>query len=179
MIIPFAGSTPAVDDGAWLAGNATVVGDVRIDRGASVWFGAVVRADNDSIRIGPDSNIQDNCVLHADPGFPVTIGERVSVGHAAVVHGCTIESDVLIGMGATLLNGVVVGRGSLIAAGALLTEGTAIPPGSLVTGVPGKVRRALSDAEQEALRRNATDYVHLAHQYRAADTALDSAAPAG
>jgi carbonic anhydrase/acetyltransferase-like protein (isoleucine patch superfamily) len=166
VIAPFEDHRPNVADDAWVAGNATVTGAVTIAPGSSVWFGAVLRADSDRITVGEDSNIQDNCVLHADPGFPVIVGDRVSIGHAAVVHGATIGSDVLVGMGAILLNGVVVGDGSLVAAGALLTEGTVVPPGSLVTGVPGKVRRSLSEDERAGIEQNAAQYVQRARRYR-------------
>ena len=122
----------------------------------------------DSISIGERSNIQDGCVAHTDPGYPVVVGSGVSVGHRAVLHGCTVEDDALIGMGAVVLNGAVVGAGSLVAAGAVVTEGMQIPPGSLVAGVPAKVRRELDEDAQEALRRNARIYVDLAAQHREA-----------
>jgi carbonic anhydrase/acetyltransferase-like protein (isoleucine patch superfamily) len=168
MIASFSGSTPAVDDGAWVADNATVLGDVEIAGGAGIWFGAVVRADVESIRIGRDTNVQDNCVLHADPGTPLSVGDRVSIGHAAVLHGCTIDSDVLVGMGAIVMNNARIGSGSLVAAGALVLEGTVIPSGSLVAGVPGKVRRPLTDEELEHVRANARHYADLARRQGAA-----------
>jgi len=167
MIASFSGATPTVDAGAWVADNATVLGDVEIAAGAGIWFGAVVRADVESIRIGGDTNVQDNCVLHADPGAPLSIGDRVSVGHTAVLHGCTIGSDVLVGMGAVVMNNARVGSGSLVAAGALVLEGTVVPPGSLVAGVPGKVRRPLTDEELEHVRANARHYADLARRHLA------------
>lgn len=161
---------PFVDETAWVADNATVVGDVHLAPGASLWYGAVLRGDGASIRIGAGSNVQDNCVVHADPGFAVIVGEGVSVGHGAVLHGCSIGDDVLVGMNATVLNGARLGAGSLIAAGALVTEGAQIPEGSLVAGVPGKVRRSLTADEQDHIRRNARSYLELLAQHRAAHT---------
>jgi carbonic anhydrase/acetyltransferase-like protein (isoleucine patch superfamily) len=159
---------PVVDENAWLAPSATVVGDVHLEAGASIWYGAVIRADNATITVGRDSNLQDNVTAHADPGFPLAIGERVSVGHNAVLHGCTVEADVLIGMGAIIMNGAHVGSGSLVAAGALLTQGMVVPPGSLVTGVPAKIRRRLSEAERASIARNAAVYRDQAREHRAA-----------
>ncbi|MEY9846035.1 gamma carbonic anhydrase family protein [Streptacidiphilus sp. MAP5-3] len=158
--------TPKVSDEAFLAVNATVLGDVTLAPGSGVWYGAVLRADNESITVGADSNVQDNCTVHADPGFPAVLGERVSVGHNAVLHGCTVEDDCLIGMGATVLNGAVVGAGSLVAAGALVTQGMQVPPGSMVAGVPAKVRRPLTDEERAHIKLNAEWYVALAEQHR-------------
>jgi carbonic anhydrase/acetyltransferase-like protein (isoleucine patch superfamily) len=169
MIMSFGGKTPEVSPESWIAGNATIVGEVRVGAGSGIWFGAVVRADTAPITIGTETNVQDNCVLHADPGAPLTIGDRVSVGHAAVLHGCTVESDVLVGMGATILNHAHIGHGSLIAAGTVLLEGTAVPPGSLVAGVPGKVRRPLTDEEQGKIRQTARGYVERARQYSSAE----------
>jgi carbonic anhydrase/acetyltransferase-like protein (isoleucine patch superfamily) len=141
---------------------------VRLGEGANVWYGAVLRGDSAEITIGANTNIQDGCVVHADPGFPTTLGAGVTVGHRAVVHGCTVEDDSLIGMGAVLLNGSVVGKGSLIAAGTVLLEGTEIPPGSLVAGTPGKVRRELTDEEKAKLLLSAQQYVDLASRHRQA-----------
>lgn len=157
---------PKVDEGAFVAPTSTVIGDVTLEAGASVWYGAVLRGDVERISVGADSNIQDNCTLHADPGFPVTIGERVSVGHNAVVHGATVEDDCLIGMGATVLNGAVIGTGSLVAAQALVPQGMQIPPGSLVAGVPAKVRRQLTEEEQQGVTLNGTHYAHLAKVHK-------------
>lgn len=157
----FDGHEPAIADGAWVAPSATLVGRVRIDAGASVFFGAVLRADINSITLGEGSNIQDNVVVHVDHDAPATIGRGVSIGHAAVVHGCTIGDDCLIGMNATVLSHAVIGNECLIAAGTVVLEGTVIPPRSLVAGVPGKVRRELTDDEVTAIRRNATTYREL------------------
>ncbi|MEU0396247.1 gamma carbonic anhydrase family protein [Streptomyces sp. NPDC006208] len=156
---------PKVDPGAFTAPTSVVVGDVTLAAGSSVWYQTVLRADCGPIVIGPDSNVQDNCTVHSDPGFPVTVGARVSVGHNAVLHGCTVEDDVLVGMGATVLNGAHIGAGSLIAAQALVPQGMQVPPGSLVAGVPAKVRRELSDEELEGIRLNAAVYVDLAREH--------------
>ena len=165
VMIAHDGAEPAVADGAWIAGGATLIGRVTIGNGSSVWFTTVVRGDGDRIDIGEETNLQDGVVLHADPGFPVSVGDRVSVGHRAVLHGCTVEDDVLIGMGAVVLNGARIGTGSLIAAGAVVLEGTTVPPGSLVAGVPAKVRRQLTDEEVSGVRLNAAGYVLLAATY--------------
>jgi len=167
LILPFDGFAPVIDPAAWLAPTAAVIGRARIEADASVFFGAVVRADLDTIRLGPGSNLQDNVVVHTDSGFPADIGTGVSVGHAAVVHGCTVEDSCLIGMHATVLNGAVIGAGSLVAAGSVVLEGTIIPPRSLVAGVPGKVRRELTDEELAKVVRNAERYQTLAAQHRA------------
>ena len=159
--IPFQGKHPEVDATAWIAPSATVIGAVTIGARTGVFYGAVVRGDTSSIVIGAGSNLQDGVVVHADPGFPATIGNGVSVGHSAVLHGCTIEDDCLIGMGAIVLNGAVIGAGSMIAAGALVLEGASIPAGSLVAGVPGKVRRELTADEHQKLLYNASHYVDL------------------
>lgn len=166
--IPLAGHTPTVADTAWVAPTATVIGDVTIGDRTGVFYSAVVRGDTTTITVGQGSNLQDGVVLHADPDFPCTVGSGVSIGHAAVVHGCTIEDDCLIGMGAVVLNGAVVGRGSMVAAGAVVLEGARIPPGSLVAGVPGKVRRELSPEEQAGVRENARHYTELTAAHRAA-----------
>lgn len=142
----------------YVAPNAAVIGDVRLGDMASVWFGATLRGDNEPIVIGEGSNVQDGCVLHVDPGFPLTLGRGVTVGHNAIVHGCTVGDDSLIGMGATVLNGAVIGRGCLIGAGALVTEGKEIPDGALVIGAPGKVARTLDAEAIEGLRRTAAGY---------------------
>jgi carbonic anhydrase/acetyltransferase-like protein (isoleucine patch superfamily) len=142
------------------------VGQVTLGENTVIMFGAVLRADRDAISLGEGSNLQDNVVVHGDPGFPARIGSGVSVGHSAVVHGATIEDDCLIGMNATVLNGSVVGRGSLVAAGSVVLEGEIIPPRSIVAGVPGKVRRSLTDEEHEAIRNNALTYQELGRTYR-------------
>ena len=165
-LYPFAGTTPAVHESVFVAPTASIIGNATLARDSSAFYGVSVRADTAAITVGEGSNLQDNVVLHADPGFPCTVGERVSVGHAAVVHGCTVEDDCLIGMGATVLNGAVVGAGSLVAAGAVVLEGTVVPPRSLVAGVPGKVRRELTDEEYDGVRANAARYRELAAAHR-------------
>lgn len=166
----FAGNSPQVPDTAWVAPNATVIGKVTLSEDSSVFYTSVLRGDLDSITIGEGSNIQDGCVAHTDTGYPVVVGVGVSVGHRAVLHGCTIEDDSLIGMGAVVLNGATVGAGSLVAAGAVVTEGMQIPPGSLVAGVPAKIRRELDEKTIEGLRENARIYVDLAARHRDATT---------
>ncbi|MFB7460470.1 MULTISPECIES: gamma carbonic anhydrase family protein [unclassified Streptomyces] len=168
LIVGIGGREPQVDEGAFLAPTATVIGDVSLGAGASVWYGAVLRGDVERIAVGAGSNVQDNCTLHADPGFPVSVGERVSIGHNAVVHGATVEDDCLIGMGATVLNGAVIGAGSLVAAQALVPQGMRVPPGSLVAGVPAKVRRELTREEREGITLNGTMYTRLAQAHREA-----------
>jgi carbonic anhydrase/acetyltransferase-like protein (isoleucine patch superfamily) len=164
-LIPFAHVHPVVDDTAWVAGSATLIGRVTLHARSSVWFGAVLRGDTDDITLGEGSNLQDNVVVHCDEGVPATIGAGVSVGHSAVIHGCTIEDDCLIGINATVLNRAVVGAGSLVAAGSVVLEDTVIPPRSLVAGVPAKVRRELTDDEVAGLRANAAHYVELSARY--------------
>ncbi|MEF9526435.1 gamma carbonic anhydrase family protein [Streptomyces sp. RB13] len=166
LITGIGGKDPKVDAEVFVAPTASVVGDVTLHAGASVWYGAVLRGDVERISVGADSNVQDNCTLHADPGFPVTVGERVSIGHNAVVHGATVEDDCLIGMGATVLNGAVIGAGSLVATQALVPQGMRVPPGSLVAGVPAKVKRELTEEERQGVTLNGTMYAALAGQHR-------------
>ncbi len=167
LVLPFGGHHPAVNDSAWVAPNATLIGNVTLDAESSVFYGAVLRGDTDAIALGARSNLQDNVAVHCDTGVPTTIGAGVSVGHGAVVHGCTIEDDCLIGMHATVMNGAVIGAGSLVAGGAVVLEGTVIPPRSLVAGVPAKVRREVTDDELAAIRRNADHYVELSRAHAA------------
>jgi carbonic anhydrase/acetyltransferase-like protein (isoleucine patch superfamily) len=149
----------------FIAGNATVVGDITIGKQVGIWFGAVVRADKDRIVIGDRSNIQDNCVVHTSRGFPVTLGREVSIGHGAILHGCTISDQVLVGMGAIVLNGARIGKGSVIGAGAVVREGAEIPEGSVVVGVPGKIIKQADAAQQQQILNNAASYVELAEEY--------------
>lgn len=167
-IISLRGRTPDVDPSVFLAPTASLIGDVVMGPRSSAFYGASVRGDSAPIRIGADTNLQDNVVVHADPEFPATLGDRVTVGHSAVVHGCTVEDGCLIGMSATVMNGAHIGAGSLVAAGALVLEGTVVPPGSLVAGVPAKVRRELTEAEAAALTRSAEHYVETAAAHREA-----------
>ncbi|GLS46922.1 gamma carbonic anhydrase family protein [Methylobacterium brachythecii] len=153
------------DETVWIAPGAHVIGRVRIGAGASIWFGAVVRGDNEEMRIGAGSNIQDGAVLHSDPGFPLTIGEGVTVGHRAIVHGCTVGANSLIGMGATVLNGARIGRNCIVGANALVKEGAEFPDDSLIVGMPAKAVRTLDPASAEGLRSLAERYVARAGQY--------------
>lgn len=149
----------------WVAENATVLGNVVIEDDASVWFNVVIRGDNEQIRIGQRSNVQDGAVLHTDPGFPLTIGADCTVGHMAMLHGCTIGDGALVGIGAIILNGARIGAGSLIGAGALIGEGKEIPPGSVVMGAPGKVVRQLTEADQARMRAGAASYVRNGQRF--------------
>jgi carbonic anhydrase/acetyltransferase-like protein (isoleucine patch superfamily) len=159
--------TPQVDPAAFVAPGVTLIGRVELAARASVWYGTVIRADGDLVSIGEASNLQDGTVVHSDPGRPVRIGRDVSVGHRVVVHGCTIEDEVLVGMGAVVLNDVVIGTGSIVAAGAVVREGTVIPPRSLVAGVPARVRRDTTDTDLTRIRNNALAYVRMVPVYRA------------
>jgi carbonic anhydrase/acetyltransferase-like protein (isoleucine patch superfamily) len=156
---------PQLAGSAWAAPSADLIGDVRLAARASVWFGAVIRADNTPITIGEDSNIQDGAIGHSDPGFPLTIGARVTVGHQAILHGCTIADDCLVGMGARILNGAVLEPECLVGAGALVTEGKTFPAGSLIVGSPARAIRQLTDAEKQALRASAAHYAEKAARY--------------
>jgi carbonic anhydrase/acetyltransferase-like protein (isoleucine patch superfamily) len=159
--------TPTLAVGAWAAPSADLIGDVRLGARASVWFGAVIRADNTPILVGEDSNIQDGAIGHSDPGFPLTIGARVTVGHQAILHGCTIADDCLIGMGARILNGAVIASECIVGAGALVTEGKHFESGSLIVGAPARVVRQLTDEERQALRVSAEHYADKAQRYAA------------
>jgi carbonic anhydrase/acetyltransferase-like protein (isoleucine patch superfamily) len=158
---------PSLAPGAWAAPSADLIGDVRLGPRASVWFGAVIRADNTPILVGEDSNIQDGAIGHSDPGFPLTVGARVTVGHQAILHGCTIADDCLIGMAARILNGAVIGSECIVGAGALITEGKNFEPGSLIVGAPARVVRQLTDEERQALRISAEHYAEKAQRYAA------------
>jgi carbonic anhydrase/acetyltransferase-like protein (isoleucine patch superfamily) len=147
------------------AANATITGDVTIGSDVGIWFGAVIRADKDRIVISDRSNIQDNCVVHTSRGFPTLIGNNVSVGHGAILHGCRIDDRVLVGMGAIVLNGAHIGAGSVIGAGAVIKEGMEVPEGSVVVGIPGKVVKQASDEQQKHILENAASYVALAGEY--------------
>lgn len=154
-----------ISKNAYITPGARVLGNVTLKDEASVWFGAVLRADSDAIVIGERSNIQDNCTVHTDAGFPVIVGGQVSVGHNCVLHGCVIEDECLVGMGSVIMNGAHVGARSIIGAGSLVTSGTVIPPGSLAMGSPAKVRRPLTEKEIESIQENAREYVELAEVY--------------
>lgn len=157
---------PQLAEGAWAAPSADLIGDVRLGKNASAWFGAVIRADNTPITIGEDSNVQDGSVCHSDAGFPLTIGERVTIGHQAILHGCTIADDCLIGMGARILNGAVIEPECIVGAGALVTEGKRFPSGSLIVGTPARAVREVTQDERQMLRASAAHYAQKAARYR-------------
>ncbi|MGJ3649897.1 gamma carbonic anhydrase family protein [Sphingomonas sp. GlSt437] len=161
------GVRPLIDpDRVWIAPSADLIGDVRLAAGASVWFGACIRADNTPIIVGEDSNIQEGAMLHSDPGAPLTVGARCTMGHHAVLHGCTIEDDVLIGIGAIVMNRAVIGAGSIVGAGALVTEDKVFPPASLIVGAPAKAVRTLDAQAAAMLRVSAAHYVEKANANR-------------
>lgn len=153
---------PHIGAQAFIAPGAVLTGDVTVHNGAGVWYASVLRGDGDSICIGENSNIQDGCVLHTDPGFPLQVGRGVTVGHRALLHGCILEDGALVGMGAIVMNGAVVGTQAMVAAGALVPEGMQIPPRMLAVGVPAKIKRFLTDDELIKNRENAAEYVRLA-----------------
>jgi carbonic anhydrase/acetyltransferase-like protein (isoleucine patch superfamily) len=165
FVLPFDDVSPEIDPTAWLAPSASLIGRVRVAASASVWFGAVLRGDIDEIVLGERSNLQDNATMHTEQGFPAIVGADVSIGHGAVVHGCVVEDGCLIGMNATVLTGAVIGAQSLVAAGAVVLEGTVIPPRSLVAGVPGKVRRELTEEEIAGMHGNSARYVERTRRY--------------
>lgn len=166
------GIAPEIAEDSWIAPDANVIGKIVIEASASVWFGVTLRGDNEVIHVGAGSNIQENSVLHTDMGFPLVIGTGCTIGHKAMLHGCTIGDNSLIGMGATVLNGAKIGRNCLIGAGALVTEGKEIPDGSLVMGAPGKVVRQLDEAAIEGLKQSAIGYQKNMRRFRAGLTAL-------
>lgn len=163
----FESEVPRLAASAWVAPGAHVIGRVELSEGCSIWFGAILRGDNEPIRLGIDSNIQENAVLHTDPGHPLVIGESVTVGHQAMLHGCTIGDGSLIGIQSVILNGARIGRECLIGAGALITEGKEIPDRSLVIGSPGKVVRTLTDEEVARLKASAASYRERAARFKA------------
>jgi carbonic anhydrase/acetyltransferase-like protein (isoleucine patch superfamily) len=154
--LPF--GAPKIDDDAFVAPTAVVVGAVSMGPRASIWYGAVARADFETIEIGADSNVQDGCTLHSDPGFPLVLGRGVTVGHNVVLHGARVDDDVLVGMGSVVMNGAHIGSGSIVAAGAVVTQGTEVPPGSVVAGIPAKVVRQATDDDLRHIRGNAASY---------------------
>ncbi|MDZ4836136.1 MAG: gamma carbonic anhydrase family protein [Candidatus Melainabacteria bacterium] len=166
MIYRYMQNSPEIDKSVFIAPTATVIGRVKLSRGASIWFNTIVRGDINSIEVGEDSNIQDNCVMHVTHEHGVKIAQRVTVGHGVILHGCTVMSDCLIGMGAVLLDGVVIEEGCMIAAGAVLSPNTIVPANSLVMGVPGKVVRKIGEAEQSRMQTNWKSYVEYAREYQ-------------
>lgn len=161
------GVTPSCDADAWVAPGAHVIGNVHLSAGVGIWFNCTLRGDNELLSVGENSNVQENCVFHSDPGFPLTIGAGCTIGHKAMLHGCTIGDNSLIGMGATVLNGAKIGRNCLIGAGALITEGKVIPDNSLVMGAPGKVVRQIDEAGEKMLQASALHYVRNMRRFRA------------
>lgn len=166
MILKFNERVPKITQDCFVAENASIIGDVTLEKDASVWYGAVVRGDEEAIIIGEGSNVQDNAILHCDPGYPMTIGKNVTIGHGAIVHGCTVGDNTLIGMGAIVLNGAVIGKNVIVGAGALVKENDEIPDGAVVVGVPAKVVK--KDEEFNSMRNaiNAEAYVELAQEHR-------------
>lgn len=160
------GIAPEIAEDSWIAPDANVIGKIVVEEGASVWFGCTLRGDNEVIHVGAGSNVQENCVLHTDMGYPLTIGAGCTIGHKAMLHGCTIGENSLIGMGATVLNGAKIGKNCLIGANALITEGKEIPDGSLVMGSPGKIVRQLDDEAIEGLRKSAIGYQNNMRRFR-------------
>jgi carbonic anhydrase/acetyltransferase-like protein (isoleucine patch superfamily) len=154
-------------DSNWVAPDATLIGNITLGRNVGIWFGTVVRGDNEKISIGEDSNVQEHTIMHTDPGFPLTIGKGCTIGHRAMLHGCMIGDNSLIGMGAIVLNGAKIGRNSLVGAGALVTEGKEFPDNSLIVGSPAKAIRALDDAAVERLRKSAAHYVANGKRFKA------------
>ena len=165
MIRPYRGRLPKLSESAYVDSSAQVIGDVELGDEVSIWCNTTIRGDVNSIRIGNRSNVQDNCCLHVDRDKPLVIGEGVVVGHSVTLHGCFIEDECLIGMGATVLSGSKIGAGSIVAARTLVLEGAAFPPGSLLMGAPARVRRPVSDDERERIRRNCASYVELSRTY--------------
>lgn len=162
------GVSPSLPEGFyWIAPSATLIGRIVINEGVGIWFGSVLRGDNEPIAIGSDTNIQENCVLHTDPGYSLTIGDGCTIGHKAMLHGCKIGNNSLIGMGATVLNGAVIGDNCLVGAGALIPEGKVIPDNSLVVGMPGKVIRTLDENAENGLKASAQHYVANAKRFAA------------
>jgi carbonic anhydrase/acetyltransferase-like protein (isoleucine patch superfamily) len=157
--------TPSLAMGAWVAPSADLIGDVRLSARASIWFGAVIRADNTPILVGEESNFQDGAIGHSDPGAPLTIGARVTVGHQAILHGCTVEDEALIGMGARILNGAVIGAQCIVGAGALVTEGKVFEPRSLIVGSPARAIRTIGEEQVAMLRLSAAHYAEKAQRY--------------
>ena len=165
MIYELDGIAPEIADDAWIAPDANVIGKIVLEAGVGIWFGATLRGDNELIHVGRGTNIQENTVCHTDMGFPLIIGADCTIGHKAMLHGCSIGDGTLIGMGATVLNGAKIGKGCLIGAGALVTEGKEIPDGSLVMGAPGRVVRELDDAARQRLLASAEGYRKNARRF--------------
>ncbi|MBQ9544243.1 MAG: gamma carbonic anhydrase family protein [Clostridia bacterium] len=165
MIMEFGGKKPEIEEGVFVAHSADIIGDVKVKKGSSLWFSAVLRGDMAEITVGENTSIQDNCTVHADAGKPCHIGNNVTVGHNAVVHGCTVGDNSVIGMNSTVLNGAVIGKNCLIGAGALVKEKDVIPDNSLAVGVPAKVIRTFDESAESYMQKNAEEYAELAKEY--------------
>ena len=172
-VYAFEGTAPSIDPDTWIAPSADVIGDARLAAGASVWFGAVIRADNTPIEVGERSNIQEGAMLHSDPGIPLVIGADCTVGHHAILHGCTLGNRVLVGMGAIVLNRAEIGDDCLVGAGALVTEGKVFPPGSLIVGSPARAVRELDAISRAALLLSTQSYADRQRRFRAGLTRID------
>jgi len=170
MILPYQGKTPVIGKDVYIAPTAVIVGDVVIGDRASIWFGTVLRGDLAPIRVGSETNIQDNCTVHVDQGHPVVIGARVSIGHNAVVHGCTVEDESLVGIGARVLSGAVIRTGSVVAANAVVREGQQVGPRQMVAGAPARVKREIRQEERGRFLQAVTTYLHLSGAYRAGES---------
>lgn len=166
MILEYKGKKPMIAESAFIADTAVIAGDVEIGENASVWFNAVIRAEGDKIRIGARTNIQDNCTLHCDPGRPMTIGDGVTVGHNAILHGCTVEDDVLIGMNATVLDRAHIRKGSIVGANAMVREGADFPENSLIVGMPAQAKGETKEGAMDAIRGSAEAYLKLSNGYK-------------
>lgn len=166
MLMKFRDKYPQVKKAAFVAENATLIGDVELEEDTTVWFGAVLRGDSSSIKIGKGSNIQDNCTLHCDEGSPLSVGQSVTVGHNVILHGCTVEDNCLIGMGAVIMNDAVIGANSIVGAGALITEGKVFPPNSLILGSPAKVKGEVDEKGIAMISEAAEHYIHHGKEYK-------------
>lgn len=171
MVASFGGKVPRAEQALFVADSAVVLGDVTLEEGATVWYGAVLRGDEDALHIGRNTNVQDNAVIHCDKGYPVCLGENVTVGHSALVHGCTVGDDTLIGMHAVLLNGCTVGKRCLIGAGAVVPEGMTVPDDTVVVGVPARILKAIRPEQLAENRANAELYLRLGAEHAAEQAA--------
>ena len=166
MIYDFEGHTPKIDPGSWVASNAVIIGRVELKKNSNIWFNTTLRGDLEPIIIGENSNVQDGSVIHTDPGFSCSIGKKVTVGHMAMLHGCTVGDGSLIGIGSVVLNGAKIGKNCIIGSKALVTEGMEVPDGSMVLGIPGKIKKVLSEEEQSVVSIGADHYIENYKKYK-------------